>query len=376
MAGTGAAGTGTAGMSLAGAAGFAVTGFAGAAGAPPLSLPSGALAISGVDAVGRIANVLWGTGADADVLAQAQHFQTTNDLVAPILAMLADPRAAIGVGKFYRWWLNLDAVATTAKDPQLFPTYTPALQADMAKAAETFAVTVTLKNGTYETLLTSPSSFANSRLQDIYGVMGFMGDALQPISLPPTERAGLLTQPSLQVLGSVSTRDSPAHRGSYILQRFLCQTIPQSPPSVPPLVPPPPGTSLRTAITQYEMGLCTSCHEIIDGPGFAFETFDAIGHWRTTDNGAPVDVSNLNLYIDGVQKSFSGPIELARLIVSSTQGPECLAQQWLAFATGGTFDKVTAAIAAPAFAAFKASGFNLRALIVAVLTSGVFLAPP
>ena len=34
---------------------------------------------------------------------------------------------------------------------------------------------------------------------------------------------------------------------------------------------------------------CASCHNMIDPAGFALENFDAIGRWRTTEEGIPVD---------------------------------------------------------------------------------------
>jgi hypothetical protein len=51
---------------------------------------------------------------------------------------------------------------------------------------------------------------------------------------------------------------------------------------------------------------CASCHSIFDPIGFALENFDAIGRWRTTDNGLPIDASGT--FTDGTR--FSGPVEL------------------------------------------------------------------
>ncbi|MEZ5364443.1 MAG: DUF1585 domain-containing protein [Bryobacterales bacterium] len=37
---------------------------------------------------------------------------------------------------------------------------------------------------------------------------------------------------------------------------------------------------------------CASCHARIDPLGFALETFDVIGRWRTEDEGGPIDPSD------------------------------------------------------------------------------------
>jgi hypothetical protein len=380
---TGAAGSGTAGTSSTGAAGTSSTGAAGTS--PTGSAGTGVLvptplAISGLEAVTRIANVLWSSSADRDVLVRAQEgsYATKDDLYPLIHAMLADPRAAVGVGKFYRWWLNLDTIATTEKDATLFPSYTPDLQSDMANETETFAVAMTLKtDGTYQGLMTSPSTFVNARLADIYGLTGVTGDALQPVMLDPTQRAGLLTQPGLQALGSFATRNSPTTRGVHIQEQFLCVPIPAPPANTPPFTAPAAGTTLRATLSaETAQAICQACHSIIDPPGFAFETFDAIGRWRTVDNGAPVNVSGLLLNEGDLSPTpFAGPLELATDLAMSKSSQQCLVRQWLAYVGNTTTAMIDDAAVAPVYASFQASSFNLQALIVAVLTSDTFLAP-
>jgi hypothetical protein len=42
---------------------------------------------------------------------------------------------------------------------------------------------------------------------------------------------------------------------------------------------------------------CASCHKIMDPIGFSLENFDAVGHWRTTDDGSPIDT--VGVLVDG-----------------------------------------------------------------------------
>jgi hypothetical protein len=366
----GAAGTGTGAVGANGG----TTGAGGAADTP--------LRISGTEALRRIAAMLWNQQPDDDLVSQAAGglLDTKSGREGVVRRMLGDPRATAGVGAFYRWWLDLDSLATLQKDPTLFPAYTPELQADMVKETETFAVNLTLQaNATYTALMTSPSTFVNERLADLYGLSGITGDDLQPVSLDPSQRAGLLTQPALQVLGSFATRNSPSHRGTYIDERFLCMVIPAKPPAVPNLVP-AAGMSLRAILsTNVANPTCQGCHTLIDQPGLAFEVFDAIGRWRTMDDGAPVDVSGLafyNLFGNGASPTpFDGPIELATDLAMATPSRQCMARQWLAYVGNTTAAMIDDATLAPVYASFQASSFNLPALIVAVLTSDAFLAP-
>jgi hypothetical protein len=50
---------------------------------------------------------------------------------------------------------------------------------------------------------------------------------------------------------------------------------------------------------------CSGCHRIFEPLGISLENFDAVGRWRTTDQGAPIDASGA--FVDGT--SFNGPVE-------------------------------------------------------------------
>jgi len=44
---------------------------------------------------------------------------------------------------------------------------------------------------------------------------------------------------------------------------------------------------------------CATCHKIMDPIGLALENFDAIGKWRLTDDGTPIDSSGM--LVDGTK---------------------------------------------------------------------------
>ena len=84
-------------------------------------------------------------------------------------------------------------------------------------------------------------------------------------------------------------------RGKWILTNIL--GIPPTPP--PPNVPELKENgedgkpqSLRERMEPHRAdAVCAGCHKVMDPIGFALENFDAVGHWRTTDDGAPIDPS-------------------------------------------------------------------------------------
>jgi Protein of unknown function (DUF1592)/Protein of unknown function (DUF1588)/Protein of unknown function (DUF1585) len=376
----------------AGTSGTAPTGAAGqATGAAGLTFDAGSadapgtvtrqvkpLTISGAEALMRIAAVLWNDVPDADLLSQAAqgHFTSTSDLYGAIHQMLVDPRAATGVGAFYRWWLDLANVATVPKDATLFPTYTPALQADMANETETFAVKVTLdENGSYFNLLTQSTSFLNARLADIYGVANVQGDVLREVTLDPNQRSGLLTQPAILVQGTNLTANDPAMRGNYINDKFLCALTPAPPPDENSFTTPPPGVTLRSALTAaVQSGACQACHKLIDAPGYAFENFDAIGRWRTIDNGAPVDTTALQLDSFDPPVTVDGRYLFVKLLSAAPEAQRCMVRQWYAYVFKQRPTDIDQALVDETYPIFQSADFNLKELIVAVLTSDRFLA--
>jgi hypothetical protein len=85
---------------------------------------------------------------------------------------------------------------------------------------------------------------------------------------------------------------------------FLGVDPPDPPPNVPQLKD--QGTAVHggakpTMRQQMEMHRshepCATCHKIMDPIGFSMENFDAVGHWRTSDNGSPIDPSGV--LVDG-----------------------------------------------------------------------------
>ena len=58
--------------------------------------------------------------------------------------------------------------------------------------------------------------------------------------------------------------------------------------------------------------VCAGCHKVMDPIGFALENFDAIGRWRTTDDGATIDPSGT--LFDGTK--IDGPVALRQMLAS------------------------------------------------------------
>ena len=149
---------------------------------------------------------------------------------------------------------------------------------------------------------------------------------------PNATRAGLLGQAGILTGLSQPTRTSPTVRGVYVLTRFLGIDAPPPPANVPALAEgagAPAGTLRERMIAHRVNPACANCHSRFDPLGLALENFDAIGAWRTSDGGAPIDASGM--FMDGTR--FNGPAELrAGLLRYREAYYSALIQQLLAFA--------------------------------------------
>ncbi len=134
---------------------------------------------------------------------------------------------------------------------------------------------------------------------------------------------------------SFANRTSPVVRGKWLLENFLNYTPPPPPPDVPDLPPVIKGQkkmSLRERIEQHRSNaVCAACHSVMDPLGFALENYDAIGRYRATDEGFPIDSSGATP--DGVK--FSGLDGLRSIMESrSEEFVETVAEKLLTYALG------------------------------------------
>jgi hypothetical protein len=132
---------------------------------------------------------------------------------------------------------------------------------------------------------------------------------------------------------SQADRTSPVLRGKWILENLLGTTPPPPPANVPPLDIKPGAAprTIRERMAAHRQPACASCHQMIDPLGFALESFDAIGAWRTQENGRPIDSSSR--LADGT--AVNSVIELRNALVSQPDAfAQTLTEKMLVYALG------------------------------------------
>ena len=144
-------------------------------------------------------------------------------------------------------------------------------------------------------LLTADYTFVNERLARHYGIRGILGTDFQKVEYPNDRRRGILGHGSILTLTSHANRTSPVLRGKWVMEVLLGSPPPPPPPNVPALEDGDDAADGRFLTVRERMEIhranpaCSSCHNVIDPIGLAFENFDVTGVWRNRDGGTLVD---------------------------------------------------------------------------------------
>jgi Protein of unknown function (DUF1588)/Protein of unknown function (DUF1585) len=91
---------------------------------------------------------------------------------------------------------------------------------------------------------------------------------------------------------SYATRTSPVIRGKWVLENIVGTPPPPPLANVPALKDNTVGSSLsvRERLAEHRANVaCALCHKLMDPVGFSLENFDAVGRWRSSEEGKTVD---------------------------------------------------------------------------------------
>ena len=228
-----------------------------------------------------------------------------------------------------------------------------------------------------DALLTTSSTFVNGVNAALYGVSASGGATVRRRrSIRRKERAGSLTLGGF--LGSTShvAQTSPVMRGKAIMQKFMCADPPAPPPNVPPL-PPVDKSAPTTTRARYEAHLanatCSGCHGNFEPMGNAFEMFDALGGFRTEENGFPVDSSGVLVGASGGDKPVANALELVRLLADSPRTHQCVARQIFRFTVGRAEAAYDDCMLVEAAKGLGSGASDLRAVVIKIVSSDSFV---
>jgi hypothetical protein len=335
-------------------------------------------ALSDLELASRLSFFLWSSIPDEELrtMASQGRLRQPGMLEKQVKRMLADPRSGEFVSNFAGQWLQLRNLQSVVRVDELYPNFDDNLRRAFRTETEMFFASVVQEDRNVVDLLDADYTYVDERLAKYYGIPGVYGSRFRRVQLGPEldYRRGLLGKGSTMAVTANADRTSPVRRGKWVLINMLGVIPPDPPPGVPAFKEntgrgPAPST-MRDRMEQHRVSpTCASCHKMMDPIGFALESFDAAGGYRTTEAGRKLDLTGS--LVDGTK--FDGPAQLRQALLGySPRFVETLTERLMTYALGRgvkyydmpTVRKITADAAA--------KGNRFSAIVLGIVESPVF----
>lgn len=331
--------------------------------------------ISDFQLASRLSFFLWSSIPDDELLDLAIQGKLSQPQVLEqqVRRMLADSRSRSLATNFASQWLHLRNLESTTPDLRLFPDFDDNLRQAFQQETELNFASVLREDRSVLELLKSDHTFLNERLAKHYGIPHVYGGRFRRVSLgDDSVRGGLLRQGSILSVTSYATRTSPVIRGKWILENLVGTPAPPPPGNVPALKDNTVSStlSIRERLAEHRANAtCARCHDLMDPVGFALENFDALGRWRTVEEGKPINASGG--LPDG--STFAGVTGLEQALLNR---PEMfvgtLAEKLMTFALGRGVESFDAPAIRKIVRNARDEDYRFSSLIVGIATSTPF----
>ncbi len=329
---------------------------------------------SSLEMASRLSYFLWNSTPDDELLraGEAGELLTDEGITTQVARMLEDPRAYQGVRNFFNEYFTLYELDHLSKDPTVFEHASSSLgPSAREETLRTIEALLLEEEGDYRDLFVQPRTFLNRELASVYNVPAPARDGFAEYVYPPDSvRAGFLGQVSFLAPHSHAIASSATERGKFIRERLLCKTVQPPPVNANTMIPEVDANArtLRERLSKHASDpSCAGCHDLTDPIGLGFENFDAIGRFRTLDNGADIDPTG---DLDGA--AFDNPREFAARLVEHRDFGTCFVQSLFRYASGHQ-ENYTELERIEAIARdFESGGYRLKPTLLAVALSPAF----
>jgi hypothetical protein len=286
--------------------------------------------------------------------------------------LLATPEAQASLASFYEEVFRLRELDGVAKDPLLYPQFTGELRDAMRKETLLFLKDIIWdRDADAREIFDGKTAFVDQGLAALYGVAAPASDFSKTTLPEEQHRAGILGQASFLARFSHPGTTSPTRRGHFVQSVLLCTEIAPPPADVNPVLPPDDGmpkTMKQRLAVHQSVESCAGCHALMDPPGLALENYDAIGAFRTTDSGLPIDPSGS---IEGFGE-FASAADLGALLREDPRATRCM----LRFLFRQSMGHIELPGERPALdaldEAFESQSFRIQEILVELCASPAF----
>ncbi len=340
---------------------------------------AGKLRYSSYEAAGRLSFLIWNSLPDQQLLdaAAAGELSTAEGLRAAVNRLLDAPSGAgrEAIGEFGQQYMELDRVLSQPKDAGLYPEYNAALQQGMVRDMRGTWESVAFDDkASALTLFSTPKAVVNAELAKLYGIdaTGLTSTTFKTVSLPAdSARVGILSKAGFLSQFANQKEGSPTLRGKFIREWLMCKVVPPPPEGValvlPDLDPNSPSTKRQRLDAHRQSPACAGCHALMDPLGLPLENFDAIGRYRTTESGLPIDSSG---EVNGTPVADARA--MGEAMAESRSMAACMVRRFHAYAMGRDEREVDGSVINDLITSFESSGYQLRDLVLATVTHEAF----
>lgn len=342
------------------------------------------------DLASRLSYAIWAAPPDEALLASA----ASGALSEPakrrkqIERMLNDRRSSEFVNGFLDSWLNLRDIGNLPPPRQSNRDYyAKNLPASMKQETRLFFRDLLDTNGPLSDLLNANYTFVDKNLAELYDLPEKetlrLEDGFKRVSLSGnTKRGGVLGMAGVLTVSANGVDTSPVTRGVWVSENLLGVKPPPPPDEVPSIDANVSGAkTIREKLAKHSVdSTCSVCHRKIDPLGYALESFDPIGRWRTKyakpkgSNSAPkVDPSGT--LPSG--ESFEDFASFRELLATHRHDRfvRNLAEKLLTYTTGRHMERGDQFEIDDIVARVESGGGGLRTMVTEVLNSELFRSP-
>ncbi len=326
------------------------------------------------DVACRLSFGLWDSMPDQTLFdaAKAGKLSTREEISRQAERMVSDVRARVKMREFLHQWLKVETPPDISKDEKLYAAFDKQVLSDLRVSLDLFLDEVVWSESSdFRQLLLSDSLYLNGRLAAVYGAKLPKEASFTKVKVDSDVRAGVFSHPYLMSTFAYTATSSPIHRGVFVARSVLGRSLPAPPAAVAPLIADlhPNLTTRERVGLQTKPSFCASCHQMINPLGFSMENFDAIGRFRKDEKGKAIDASGVYDDPSGKSYNYKNARELATLVSKSSESHEAFVEQLFHYVVKQPIRAYGLSESTSLRDSFVANGFNIRKLMVEIVSS-------
>ena len=268
----------------------------------------------------------------------AQYLRNGNEAAATISAIAASTESREKLVRFFKAWLEIRDEGDFTISPQVFPDFTPKLAKSMVDEADRFLRAQLMKLAPRLSDITQSSDTVVARqVAALQTARASDAGAGVPGKAASAQRMGIFSQSAVIASHSGPDGTRPIKRGVFWARKAMCMELEPPPKDLHAKLYELAGATERQRIEQSTQGAaCAGCHKIINPFGFFQENYDALGRWRTHDNGHPIDARILIDFLGEETIETSNPVDALKAFTGSMMFKQCFVRQLFRFYMGRT----------------------------------------